>query len=316
MGMTRIGELIVEGVIFRGGTSLAAASVSTDSGLAFVDSSNVSITKNTFLGQGDLGVYGSGGGLSSSEDDGGDIRITNNHFKWCGTAVGIKRQLPRAIITHNSMDENFAGVAFLEASLGPAIDPGRQSIVAFNTIRKTTCAPMCVHGGPAAANVRFIGNDIVDWGYLPDGTTPYNGSAAYGGTIAAYAIQGARQCRISGGSVWLDEWANGDDGSANHKGVYVTDFVLNSVTHNVDSLLIDNVDFTNVRSGIVEQSGTSNGPTIARGCKYTNVGTKATFIHAGSINEEIDISNGIRGTVGSTETWRFSSAGIFTTRLR
>lgn len=317
LGTTRIGELIVERVKFQGATSLAQAVVSTDSAVAFVDASNVSLTGNTVIGQGDLGFYGSGGGLSSAEDDGGDVRIVENYFKWCGTAVGLKRQLPRSITTLNNIDECFAGVAVLEASSGGTmIDPGRQAIISLNTIRKTVCAPICVHGGPAASKVHMDGNKIVDFGYLPDGVTPYNGSAAYGGTISGYVIQGASQCRISGGEVSLDEWANGDDGSANHKAVYVTNFVLNSVTHNVDALLIDNVDITNVKSGIVEQTGTANGPTIARGCKYTNVGTKATFVHASSINEEIDIANGIRGTVGSSETWRFSSAGIFATRFR
>lgn len=317
IGTTRIGELIVEGVIFRGGASLAEASVSTDSGIAFVDSSNVSITNNTFLGQGDLGVYGSGGGLSTAEDDGGDIRITNNHFKWCGTAVAIKRQARRLIIAHNTMDENFAGVALLEAGSGAStIDPARQAIISANTIRKTVCAPICIHGSPDASKAYMIDNKIIDFGYLPDGVTAYNGSAAYGGTIAGIAIQGASQCRISGGEISLEEWANGDDGTANHKGVYVTDFVLNSVTHSVDALLIDNVDFANVNKGIFEDSGTANGPTFALGCVFRNVGTKTTFVHASSISEEFDIANGIRGTVGSAEVYRFSSAGIFATRFR
>lgn len=317
IGTTRIGELIVERVLFQGAATLEAASVSTDSGIAFVDASNVSITKNIFNGQGDLGVYGSGGGLSSAEDDGGNVIIGGNHFNYCGTAIGIKRQLPRSIISNNTIDGCFAGVAALEASLAPAIDPGRQLLIANNTIRKTVCAPICVHGGPVAAKAHMANNKIVDFGYLPDGVTPYNGSAAYGGTIAGIVIQGASQCRISGGEISLDEWANGDDGTANHKGIYATDFVLNSVTYNIDALLIDNVDFTNVNKGIFEQTGTANGPTIARGCTYRNVGTKTTFVHASSMNEELDAVNGwIRGTVGSTELWRFSNAGIFATRFR
>lgn len=330
VGITRISNMLFDGVLFQGATSQALASVTTDSGIAFVDSTNVIITNCMFIGQGDLGIYGSGGGLQSGADDGGSIIITNNVFVNCGVGVGLKRQLPRSIVSNNTFDGCFVGVALLEASVGPAIDPGRQALISNNIIRKTICCGICVHDGAAdtddgsgtglvrQSRTQILNNKILDFGYLADGVTPYAGSAAFGGTISGICLQGASQCRLDGNMIALEDWTQGGNGSTSHKAIFIKSFTLNSVVYNPDKTLITNCDFINVYFGIVEDAGSpSVGPTMGLVLSFTNVHSFVSFVNPLSQYQWLDFANGfVRHTVGGAEVVRLSSGGIFATRFR
>jgi len=329
IGLTRGKNVRIWGAYFKGATTKALASQTTDSGISMVTVKNVDIQHCVFENQGDLGVYMSGGGLQGGGDDGGEVIITNNVFVGCGVAVGVKRQLPRCIIANNAIDGCFQGISLLEASLSPAIDPGRQCLITGNIIRKSTCNAICIHAGAvdtsdgsgtgitSGSRTIISNNLILDFGYLEDGTTAYNGSTAFGGTISGIAIQGASQCFIHGNMIALEDWVNGGNGTTNHKAIFIDKFTLNSVNYAPDKTIVSDNYIVNVNKGIVGNHATV-GPTIATGNVFTNVTTKTTFLNASSISEELDSGNGIRGFTGasSTETWRFSAAGIFAIRFR
>lgn len=334
IGLTRLGNVLIDGVAFSGVSTLSLASVSTDSGISFVTCDSVEITNCTFSGQGDAGIYTSGGGSFGGSDDGGNVVIANNVFKNCGSAVTIKRQIAGVIVSGNTIDGCFNGVAVLEAVSSPnTIDPGRQISIENNIIRHTVCNGVIVRAGAAdtsdgsglgitaGSRTQIIGNKILDFGYLPDGVTPYNGSGAFGGTISGICNQGASQCRISNNIIGLEDWTQGGNGSVNHKAIYVTQFTLNAVTYNPDTTIVDGCDFINVYNALYEDAAaTGVGPTVATNCTFRNVHTFASFVNTNSLYEWIDYANGqIRGAIGSgggTETWRFGSAGIFATRFR
>jgi hypothetical protein len=335
IGTTRIGPILLDGVKFQGGSTQTVASMTSDSGISFVTGANVIITNCLFLGQGDLGIYCTGGALSGGSDDAGDVVISNNVFINCGGAVSVKRQMPRVIIANNVVDTCFSGFSLFEAS-SPAIDPGRQVTIANNIIRKVTCNAICIHAGAVdtadgsgtgitpGSRTQILGNKILDFGYLPDGVTPYSGSSAFGGTgaITGITIQGASQIRIANNIIALEDWTQGTFGSSNHKGVYITDFTLNSVLYSSSGIMINDCDFINVYWGIYEDPGATPGPTMAVNCTFqnTHAGSVFNFVNASSINEWIDNTSGfITGVMGSgagANQWRFSVAGISAIRFR
>jgi hypothetical protein len=327
LGLTRLRNVVIESVHFKGASSQALASQTTDSGLTTVTVTNLIVQHCIFEGQGDLGIYLSGGGLQGGGDDGGENLISDNIFVNCGVGVAVKRQLPRVIISNNSFNGCFQGISLLEASSGPAIDPGRQCLITGNILRKCIANAICIHAGAvdtadgsgtgitAGSRTVISNNQILDFGYLADGVTAYNGSAAYGGTISGIAIQGASQCFIHGNMIALEDWVNGGNGTTEHKAIFIDKFTLNSVNYAPDKTIVSDNYFINVNKGIVENDATV-GPTMAMGNVFTNVSTKLTYLNAASFSVELDSSQGIRGTVGSTETWRFGSAGIFATRFR
>lgn len=327
--LTRLSNVQFNGVLFQGASTRALASKTTDSGISTVTVSNLIVTNCIFLGQGDNGIYLSGGASYGGSDDGGENIISNNVFVNCGIGVAVKRQLPRCVITNNSMTNGFAGVALFEAS-SPPIDPGRQSLIANNIIRRMTSTGICIHEGAAdtddgsgtglsrASRTQIIGNKILDFGYLDDGTTAYVGSTAFGSVIAGITIQGASQCRIHGNMIGLEDWTNGGNGTALHKGVYINSFVLNAVTYNPDRTVVTDNDFVNVSRGIVEGAATM-GATMASDNCYTNVTTPHTFLNASSFGGTLDAANAaIRYFFGTTptEAYRISAAGSIATRFR
>lgn len=326
---TRLSDVLIKGVLFQGASTRALASQTTDSGVSTVTCSKTTITNCFFEGQGDNGIYLSGGASYGGADDGGDIVVTNNIFNNCGIGVAVKRQTPRDIIANNIITNGFAGIALFEAS-SPPIDPGRQALIANNIIRKMMSTGICIHEGAAdtadgsgtglvrASRTQIMNNKILDFGYLDNGTTAYVGSNAFGSVIAGVTIQGASQCRIHGNMIGLEDWTNGGNGTVLHKGVFINSFVLNAVTYNPDRTVITDNDFVNVSRGIVEGAATM-GPTMASDNCMTNVTTPHTFLNASSFGGTLDAANAaIRYTFGTTptETCRMSPSGFIGTRFR
>jgi len=251
--LTRLHNVQIEGVYFRGASNYVAAStaglVGTDSGISMVDCRRASITKNIFKGQGDLGIYFGGNNSElSSDDDGGDFVITSNHFYDCYGCCSLKRGISRVVYTGNTHVNSRFGFASLQID---DVGSCRSAIVSDNIFKKTGTRAIEIGGSVAqeASDQMIITNNIIeDFGYEleADGVTLQTTANTFG----AIRCLGGKDSVIADNRVYNKEWAK----HANHRGISIqqSDFEIggSTVTLYPQGLTVKNNWFSSVTEGI------------------------------------------------------------------
>lgn len=229
-------------VYFRGESTYAAAATTTtgtDSGVTTVDCKRVNIDKCWFRGQGDAGVYFSGGSSQASDaDDGGECNVTNCHFWQCDSIITVKRNVRGGEISGNTARDCRVGVTALEAN---SVDPGRLFKIHANSFKRIETRAVEVRSQDGFS---ICDNEIEDFGYESDGTT-------ISSLPHAIRVLGSSFCNISRNQIRLKEWTK----HANHQGIVLDQITVNSTAYTPAGNLVSENVIEDVTSGIVE--GTS-----------------------------------------------------------
>src|SRR5690606_21341850 len=105
-----------------------------DSGITAQECSRGMIHDCYFYRQPDLGVYLTGGGAATPDDDYGDFIIYGNVFELCQVAASAKRQSQRTVFEGNICKYCNVGFTLFEAS---SLAPGRSGVITGNIFEKT-----------------------------------------------------------------------------------------------------------------------------------------------------------------------------------
>lgn len=152
-----------------------------------------------FRGHPDLGVYATGGSLTTPEDDWGDVTVSNCVFWKCASGASAKRQMRRFMFVHNRCFYCNIGASLLSATPVP---PAMEGIFSHNFFYKTGRNAIAVQCMDEGAGVSIQDNTILDWGYGLDEVTvtPTSNHALF--------LNGVTNATIKGNRIALREWAN------------------------------------------------------------------------------------------------------------
>ena len=261
----------VVGVHFKGEASYDDANTvptGTDSGITTVNCARGRIHSNVFEGQGDAGIYLSGGALTASSDDGGQTLIFANHFLQCDIAITAKRDVDRTLIYGNEITDCRVGIINLEAN---SVDPGRMHQIYGNNLKRieTRAIELRVNDG-----WQVFGNTIEDWGYESDGTTVSS-------EPRAIVLEGSDNCDIHDNIIRMSEWS----ASVSHHGIYVDEETVNSVLYTPANNYIRNNRISDCEFGITE--GTVGQNRYADNI-FENVTTDYNSMDASALVKRID----------------------------
>lgn len=266
MELVRLKETTVRDVVFQGASTYGAALTQTDSGITLVDCKRVLIEGNTFIGQGDAGIYPSGGDAAAdSTDDGGEIVITGNHFIQCYNAITVKRSAPRTIVSGNTFRNCFAGI--FEVEVTDTYLPGRGMIISNNVFKKIEARviELRVFGD----NI-IEGNIIEDFGYQADETTPATNPVAMRIISSANIIRNNRFSML--------EWTT----TSAFVGLQILPLTINSILYTPERNVVSGNKFFGIFLAIHEASSTGINTYLNNG--YFNCTTNITLNNSNSAN--------------------------------
>lgn len=225
----------IEGVTFQGASNyeIAFANKVSDSGFVPTRCKNGEVHGCKFIGQADLGIYITGGSLTTAGDDGIGHSIHSNHFYACSTGVSAKRQAGGVSITNNVFEGCDLGATLFNAG---GVDGGK-GIIANNRFLR------CGRRGIDLRRTNgftVTGNVITDYGYELDGATPrpnvaaINAAGASNGTISGNVVEYVNLTGFSGG------W-----------GIQLTEDTVGSTLQS-DNVMVTNNNLINVHSATKE----------------------------------------------------------------
>lgn len=224
MNLTRMWRSKVTNVFFEGEDTLAAATTSltgTDSGITTVDCDGITIKDCWFKGQGDSGIYISGGSAEGdATDDGEGVVIDGNYFWQCNNGVAWKRDAQGVRVVNNTFVDCTIGAVAAEAVSGVTnLLPGKAGIISGNRFKRieARAVDVRVQEGYVIEN-----NDIEDWGYLTsDGVTL--ASSSYG-----IFLRGANNSIVRGNSLRFLDWAVTP---GTHRGIVINPYTLYTILY-------------------------------------------------------------------------------------
>ena len=218
----------------------------TDSGITTVNCRDVTIHDCVFLGQGDGGVYLSGGALTATSDDGGRTLIYDNFFSQCWQGVVMKRDVNMGVIHDNFFRECRTGIVATESD---SVDPAQQHVIHDNYFKKIETRAIEVR---ANDNWHVHDNVVEDWGIKVDETLS--------GTPYAFMISGSDKCHFHDNKVYMVDWITFPTGTAGVgiHGLYINEPTINTVTYTPSNNIVNDNSFANCEFGITETTASSN----------------------------------------------------------
>jgi hypothetical protein len=292
LSLKRLDNFSVEDVKFQGGASWSDNV--GDSGITTVECNRGTIARCMFIGQPDCGIYLSGGATNLDTDDYGDVTIQGCHFYKNQLAIGIKRQTARTVVVGNTFLENYAGVAFLEAST--TILPGRQGVVSGNTFKYTQTR---------AVEIRVYGGVVVSGNLIEDFGRDVSLAAVNGYGVR---ILGGTKNLVTGNVIRFADWTT-------HSTCVAFD-TLNIIIDGVTYTAGDNSFLNNAVHDVYKViNETSTNPNVYD-VRCTGYTTANAGLNAASIFTLVDDTEQHRVIIGSTEMFRINSTNVFTRGLR
>lgn len=274
--LVRLRRFAIKGVRFVGEATYGAANTvptGTDSGVTTVDCKKGIISECDFRGQGDAGIYISGGATDSDDqtDDGGEIKIIGNDFTQCDQMITIKRGAARNVVMGNTGRDNRVGVALIGTDVGSVYRAGQSTIIALNTFKKTETRAIELK---ERGNCIVVGNIIEDFGYEPDGST-------LSSIPHAIRVFGSSSNIIRGNTIRNVEWAK----DAGHIGIRLNRLTQDAVNYDPADNQVDGNSFEGVTVGISEEANA--------GINYYGPN-----VYASDVDTPISLTNG-----GSVQKW-------------
>lgn len=285
----------VFGITFQGGADYTTPV--GDTGFGPQECRRGTISHCRFNGQGDLGIYITGGGSNDAADDHGDIIVTNNHFYRCNTGVSAKRQSPRTIITNNIFYECGVGASLWEASSAPTILPGRQAVISNNIFKfcESRAIETRVYGGTT-----ITGNLIEDFGYSRDGSPV---AAGWG-----IRLLGSTKTLGTGNIIRMRDWTTHSELT----GIYIANITIDGVDYTAEKNSFVGNSIHDIYAGVREAStGLNNYDNTITG--YT---TAFSGLDPASAFTMSDNTGQGRVFVGSNEMFRINGPNVFVRGLR
>lgn len=300
----RLAKVFVDHVILTGASTFTRAAITCDTGIGMTDCKQVCIIENDISGAGDLGIYLTGGGGTDTSDDGGQYEVIGNNFTQCWVAGSAKRSCPRVIFEGNTAYQCGSGFTAFEA--GTNLLPGQQLTIANNILKYIQTAAIDLH---VSLYSQVFGNKILDFGYLPDGTTPSTNPNAI-------VLRGSSDCDVGKNLIALVDWTNGGNGSVNHTAVRTVNYTFDGTTYVADRTMLNDIVIINVQNGVVEDASNGTpGPTLQWGTQRINV-TRDVIVNSGSYRFYPD-PLGVRFIQGAaTESVRFNGGGMLALKYR
>lgn len=247
LSMKRVKQMTVSGIEFTAGSNFNTDG--GDSGITAQQCRNILITGCRFLGQPDLGIYLTGGGLTDTEDDSNTAIIENNYFWQCSGAASSKRLYKRVVFQNNFVQECRSGFSLFEALLGSvSIPPGIDCVVSGNIFNKIETRAVdlraCAHGSIVSGNV------LRDWGvYL-------NGVSAGAASDLQHGMRflGCQGVVVANNDLALDAWS-----VAAHVGLDFPDFSNEGVDYLSKNNFVHGNKIADALTGV---RSTGTGPNI------------------------------------------------------
>lgn len=265
IALTGFKNVVSIGGDFIGGT--AYNSNNGDSGITTVTCTHVWIAGARFYGWSDAGVYPGGGNTTPGEsDDGGTVIIEGCSFAHCNAVVTAKRELTS--ITFNGNYAEYCSVGFATSWIvSPSeVPPARSAVLGNNKFRRMRGQSIDIRGGTKA---HLVGNDIEDWGYESDGTTPV------AGTPRAINIKSA-SCTGYGNTVSLKDWT-----ATSHVGLWVENDTTPGTPVTAEKNVFRGTTFRNLFRGVTENGST--GANVYFDCRYENTGSISSTLNTSSV---------------------------------
>lgn len=146
LGLSSLRSVRLDNVQFGRRTRLGTE-LFGDSGVTAVNCDNVTVTGCLFYGQPDLGIYVSGGGLTSTSDDHMNFVLIGNHFINCRGAAAVKRAFRRTIMIGNTLYNCQYGLCSLPALSTPnTLLAGHQGVISGNVFKYCQEANIWLYG--------------------------------------------------------------------------------------------------------------------------------------------------------------------------
>jgi len=234
-------DITVQNVTFYHGTGSPAGNGGGDSSIFAAWTTRCRIINCLFIGSHDVAIYLSGNGVTA--DTSYDFIVTGNFFFGCYSGCEAKRTAGNVIFANNVLRNCGEGGGFATSpGTNPGTDaqlPGKRVLVANNQFIDTL---------NDAISVRGFGDHIVE-GNRIEGFTDTTTFVQRGIVVAGSTANKIRNNTIIGSGT----------GHTNQRGIFLCDYVLNTVTyHSTDNDIAGNT-IKNFEKGIIEDTSDQTG---------------------------------------------------------
>jgi|GEM_PF-6159849 len=232
-------SLVIENPSIYGGENPNTSTA--DSGITPICCNYVLIDGGDIRGFSDGGVYIGGDNTAGAVGDGVTATVRGVLIERCNNAVLAKRDLNHLRVTGCAINECNSGVVGAEITTPNYTNPVRRLEVEGNRFKKIV-ANIVRFRGPCKGSMRD--NEVEDWGYRFDGTSPA-GANAY-----AVVIQGSTGIDVADNDFRIIDWPQNDQ-----RAVLLQNVTLNGQQYVQGGHLFSGNSYRNVGRVVVEEVG-------------------------------------------------------------